>query len=153
VGLPVSPSRARETGAWFKRLAQSPCAFLPRRQTGHKHEEKNMKTKKSQLLAVNPVQELADATEALQIMRENLRSATAELRKSGLMVETIVTDHHGKQTKVQRVSPMVRVQREAMRTIGVLKKQIALLQKEVQENAKPLTAFDLMMQAKKEKEQ
>ena len=110
-----------------------------------------MKAKKSKLLAVDPVAELADATEALEIMRQNLRSATAELKTSGLMIDTVVTDHHGKQAKVKRVSPMVKVQREALRTIGVLKRQIEQLQKEVAASEKPLTALDVLAAMKKEK--
>ena len=111
-----------------------------------------MKKKKSKLLTVDPVQELKDATEALEIMRQNLRSATNELKKTGLMVKTTVTDSHGKHVTVERISPMVRIQREAMRTINVLKRQIAQLQQEVQATEKPLTALDVLAAMKKEKE-
>jgi hypothetical protein len=111
-----------------------------------------MKKKKSKLLGVDPVQELADASEALTIMRQNLRSATNELKKTGLMVKTTVTDSHGKHVTVERISPMVRIQREAMRTINVLKRQIAQLQQEVQATEKPMTALDVLAAMKKEKE-
>jgi hypothetical protein len=111
-----------------------------------------MKKAKQQLLGVDPVQELADATEVLTIMRENLRSATNELKQTGLMIDTVVTDHHGKQTKVKRVSPMVKVQREALRTIGVLKRQIEQLQKEVAASEKPMTALDVLAAMKKDKQ-
>jgi hypothetical protein len=111
-----------------------------------------MKGKKSKLLTVDPVAELADAKEALEIFRQNLRSATAELKKSGLMIKTTITDHKGRITKVERPSPMLKVQREALRAINVLKKQIADLQKEVQASERPVTALDVLMQMKKEKQ-
>ena len=108
--------------------------------------------KKKKLLVSDPAAELADATEALEVMRDNLRAATKELRKSGLMITTQIADSHGKFTKVQRVNPMLKVQREALRAIGVLKKQIAELQKEVQSSAKPMTALDVLAAMKKEKQ-
>ncbi|HTS06793.1 MAG TPA: hypothetical protein VMP68_14535 [Candidatus Eisenbacteria bacterium] len=108
-----------------------------------------MKKKKSKLMAADPVQELSDANEALEIMKANLRSATAELKKTGLMVTTVITDSNGKHTKVQRVSPMVKVQREALRTIGVLKRQIAQLQEEVKLVQQPKSAWDLLKDAGK----
>jgi hypothetical protein len=111
-----------------------------------------MKTKKKNVLLSDPVTELQDATEALSIMRDNLRAATAELLKSGLMITTQIADSHGKFTKVQRVNPMLKVQREALRAIGALKRQIESLQKEAQASAKPLTALDVLMQMQIKKE-
>jgi hypothetical protein len=108
-----------------------------------------MKAKKSKLLTADPVAELADAQEALTIMKDNLRSATAQLKKTGLMVTTVITDSNGKHTKVQRISPMVKVQREALRTIGVLKRQIESLQKEVKETQQPKSAWDMLKEAGK----
>lgn len=111
-----------------------------------------MKTKKKKLLVADPAAELADATEALEIMKSNLRAATKELSKSGLMVKTQIADSHGKFTTVERVSPMLKVQREALRAIGVLKRQIEQLQKEVAASEKPMTALDVLAAMKKEKQ-
>jgi hypothetical protein len=95
------------------------------------------------------VAELADAQEALAIMKDNLRSATAELKKTGLMVKTTITDHKGRITKVERPSPMLKVQREALRAINVLKRQIAQLQEEVKLVQQPKSAWDILKEAGK----
>jgi len=108
-----------------------------------------MKKKKSKLLTADPVAELADAQEALAIMKDNLRSATAELKKTGLMVKTTITDHKGRITKVERPSPMLKVQREALRAINVLKRQIAQLQEEVKLVQQPKSAWDILKEAGK----
>jgi hypothetical protein len=79
---------------------------------------------------VNPEQELADCREALEAMKQNLRLATADIAQRGLLVETVVTDSHGKVSKVDRINPSLKIQREAMRAINNLKKQIAGLEEE-----------------------
>lgn len=78
----------------------------------------------------NPEQELADCREALEAMRQNLRLATADIASRGLLVETAVNDSHGKMSKVDRINPSIKIQREAMRAISNLKKQIAGLEEE-----------------------
>ncbi len=47
------------------------------------------------------------------------------------MVATQIADSHGKFTEVQRLNPAVKVQREAMRAIKSLKRQIAELEEEI----------------------
>lgn len=83
--------------------------------------------------AADPQAELEDAREALEAMRQNLRMATAELRERGLMVQTTITDSHGKPVVVERLNPALKVQREAMRAITSLKKQIQQLEEETQQ--------------------
>jgi hypothetical protein len=78
----------------------------------------------------NPEQELADCREALEAMRQNLQLATADIASRGLLVETVITDSHGKVSKVDRINPSLKIQREAMRAINNLKKQIAGLEEE-----------------------
>jgi len=78
----------------------------------------------------NPEQELADCREALEAMKQNLRLATADIAERGLLVETAVTDSHGKVSTVDRINPSLKIQREAMRAIGNLKKQITGLEEE-----------------------
>jgi len=78
----------------------------------------------------NPEQELADCREALEAMKQNQRLATVDILQRGLMVETAVTDSHGKVAKVDRINPSIKIQREAMRAISNLKKQIAGLEEE-----------------------
>src|SRR6266404_6642518 len=78
----------------------------------------------------SPEQELADCREALEAMRQNLQLATADIASRGLLVETTVTDSHGKTSKVDRINPSLKIQREAMRAISNLKKQIAGLEEE-----------------------
>lgn len=78
----------------------------------------------------DPRSELEDAREALEAMKQNMRQATQLLAEKGLMVTTQIADSHGKFTDVQRVNPAVKVQREAMRAIKSLKKQIAELEEE-----------------------
>lgn len=103
-----------------------------------------MKTKKKKLLVADPAAELADATEALAAMKQNLKLATKAIADKGLFVKTQIADSHGKFTTVERINPALKAQREALRAIGVLKKQIADLQKEVQASAKPMTALDVL---------
>jgi hypothetical protein len=110
-----------------------------------------MKKKKLKVLS-DPAGELLDAQTALDAMRQNLKLATQDIAKKGLMVQTVICDSHGKPVKVQRINPSIKIQREALRTIGVLKKQIEGLQKEVAASEKPLTALDILAQMKKEKE-
>jgi hypothetical protein len=116
-----------------------------------KEEELMKNAKKKKVLLSDPAAELNDAQEALAMFKDNLRAATKELSKSGLMVKTQIADSHGKFTTVQRINPMLKVQREALRAIGMLKRQIAELQKEVQASEKPLTALDILAAMKKEK--
>jgi DNA-binding ferritin-like protein len=78
----------------------------------------------------DPQSELEDAREALEAMKQNMRQATHLLAEKGLMVTTQIANTHGKFTEVQRVNPAVKVQREAMRAIKSLKKQIAELEEE-----------------------
>lgn len=110
------------------------------------------KPKKLKPLAADPAQELADAQTALDAMRQNLKLATAEIAEKGLLVTTQIADSHGKFTTVERINPAIKVQREALRTIGVLKRQIEQLQKEVAASTKPVTALDILAAMKKEKE-
>jgi hypothetical protein len=84
----------------------------------------------------NPEEELADCREALEAMKQNLRLATADVAARGLLVETVVTDSHGKVSKVDRINPSLKIQREAMRAINNLKKQIAGLEEEARERQK-----------------
>ena len=78
----------------------------------------------------NPDEELADCREALEAMKQNLQLATADIAQRGLLVEATVTDSHGKTSKVDRINPSLKIQREAMRAINNLKKQIAGLEEE-----------------------
>jgi uncharacterized protein GlcG (DUF336 family) len=84
----------------------------------------------------DPQTEMEDAREALEAMKQNMRQATQQIAESGLMVTTQIADSHGKFTDVQRVNPAVKVQREAMRAIKSLKRQIAELQEEINEQEK-----------------
>jgi hypothetical protein len=108
-----------------------------------------MKTKKSKLLAADPVAELKDAEECLEMVRQNLRTATAELKKRGLMVTTVVTNYKGRTEKVQRPNPALKIQRESLRAMTVLKRQIEQLQKEVKEVQQPKSAWDMLKEAGK----
>jgi hypothetical protein len=110
------------------------------------------KPKKKKVLPADPAQELADAQTALDAMRQNLQLATAQIAEKGLLVTTQISDSHGKFTTVDRINPAIKVQREALRTITVLKRQIEQLQKDVQAKTKPLTALDVLAAMKKEKE-
>ena len=78
----------------------------------------------------NPEEELADCREALEAMKQNLQLATADIAARGLLVQTTVTDSHGKVSKVDRINPSLKIQREAMRAINSLKKQIIGLEEE-----------------------
>jgi len=84
----------------------------------------------------DPASELQEAKEMLAMMQEDLRAANAELREHGLMITTTIANNHGKFTEVQRVNPMLKIQREALRAIKILKQQIAVLQEEAPEKAK-----------------
>ena len=110
-------------------------------------------TKKKTLNVIDPAQELADAQTALDAMRQNLKLATAQIAEKGLLVSTQIADSHGRFTTVERINPAIKVQREALRTITVLKRQIEQLQKEVRASTKPLTALDVLAALKKDKEQ
>jgi len=79
----------------------------------------------------DPQSELQDAREALEAMKQNMRQATQQIAEKGLMVATQIADSHGKFTEVQRLNPAVKVQREAMRAIKSLKRQIAELEEEI----------------------
>jgi len=79
----------------------------------------------------DPQSELQDAREALEAMKQNMRQATQQIAEKGLMVATMISDSHGKFTEVQRLNPAVKVQREAMRAIKSLKRQIAELEEEI----------------------
>lgn len=83
--------------------------------------------------SANPTTELQDACEALLAMQQNLKLATAAIAKKGLMISTMVADSHGKLCKVERLNPALKVQREAMRAITSLKKQIENLEEEAHE--------------------
>jgi hypothetical protein len=109
-------------------------------------------SKKKKVLVSDPAAELSDAQTALDAMRQNLKLATQEIAKKGLLVQTVICDSHGKPVKVERINPSIKIQREALRAIGVLKRQIESLQKEVQASAKPMTALDVLAAMKKEKE-
>jgi hypothetical protein len=96
-------------------------------------KETAVKTKKKQ---VKPAEtsEIQDVTEALEAMRTNARLAAADIAKRGLTIKTKVTDNNGKLNTVERVNPMVKIQREALRSISSLKRQLAVLQEEEQNN-------------------
>src|SRR6266478_7670851 len=79
----------------------------------------------------DPQSELEDAREALEAMKQNMRQATQQIAENGLMVVTQISDSHGKFTEVLRVNPAIKVQREAMRAIKSLKRQIVELQEEI----------------------
>ena len=79
----------------------------------------------------DPKSELEDSREALAAMKQNMRQATQQIAEKGLMVTTQIADSHGKFTEVLRVNPAVKVQREAMRAIKSLKRQIVELQEEI----------------------
>jgi hypothetical protein len=84
----------------------------------------------------DPRSELEEAREMLEVMKENLRQANSELRNSGLMILTTISDSHGKFTEVRRVNPALRVQAAALKAIASLKKQSAVLEEEAAEKAK-----------------
>ena len=84
----------------------------------------------------DPQSELQDAREALEAMKQNMRQATQEISAKGLMVATQISDSHGKFTDVQRINPAVKVQREALRAISSLKRQILQLEEEINERKK-----------------
>jgi hypothetical protein len=84
----------------------------------------------------DPQTELEDAREALESMKQNMRQATQQIAENGLMVLTQIADTHGKFKGVLRLNPAVKVQREAMRAIKSLKRQIAELQEEINEQEK-----------------
>jgi hypothetical protein len=92
--------------------------------------------KKKKKLASCPVNELEEATEMLQVFKENLKQANKELREQGLMILTTIADSHGKFTEVRRVNPALRVQAAALKAIASLKKQIKALEAEAAEKAK-----------------
>lgn len=82
----------------------------------------------------DPQTEMEDAREALEAMRLNMRQATQQIAENGLMVPTQIADTHGKFKEVLRLNPAVKVQREAMRAIKSLKRQIAELEEEINEH-------------------
>jgi hypothetical protein len=90
--------------------------------------------KKKNKRKANPgeTSEIQDVTEALQAMRTNARLAAADIAKRGLTIKTKVTDNSGKLNTVERVNPMVRIQREALRSVASLKRQLAVLREEEQ---------------------
>lgn len=93
----------------------------------------------------DPCAELDDAREAIQAMKQNLKLATADIAKRGLMVKKTVTDSHGKVVTVERINDSLKIQREALRAIASLKKQIAQLQEEaanVEDENDPLAGLD-----------
>jgi prefoldin subunit 5 len=108
-----------------------------------------MKKKKSKVLVSDPVQELADATEALNAMKQNVKLATKAIADKGLFITTQITDSHGKFVTVERINPALKAQREALRAINVLKRQIEQLQKEVKEVQQPKSAWDMLKEAGK----
>jgi hypothetical protein len=84
----------------------------------------------------NPLSELEDAREALEAMKQNMRAATQQISAKGLMVTTQIADSHGKFSDVLRINPAIKVQREAMRAITSLKRQISQLEEEINERDK-----------------
>src|SRR5258708_3047937 len=84
----------------------------------------------------DPHTELEDAREALEAMKQNMRQATQQISAKGLMVTTQIADSHGKFTDVQRINPAIKVQREALRAISSLKRQISQLEEELNESDK-----------------
>jgi hypothetical protein len=79
----------------------------------------------------DPKSELEDAREALEAMKQNMRAATQQIAEKGLMVTTQISNTHGKLVEVLRLNPAVKVQREAMRAIKSLKRQIVDLHEEI----------------------
>jgi hypothetical protein len=84
----------------------------------------------------DPQSELQDAREALEAMKQNMRQATQEISAKGLMVATQISNSHGKFTEVLRINPAVKVQREALRAIASLKRQLSQLEEEINERDK-----------------
>ena len=85
-----------------------------------------MKTKKSKKKLAGTT-ELDDIRAALEAMRQNARLATAEIAKHGLMIE-------GSRGR-NKLNPAIKVQREAMRSIAALQKQLQVLERENSQNA------------------
>jgi hypothetical protein len=100
-----------------------------------------MKTKKTAKAEVKTT-EIEDVRQSLAEMRVNARLAAADIAKRGLSITTMVTDNNGKLNKVERVNPMVRIQREALRSIASLRRQLALLEEEEQNAGKGTEASD-----------
>jgi hypothetical protein len=105
------------------------------------------KTKKEKLLAgtlrksreklsADPQTELEEAREMLEVFKENLRQANKELREHGLMIQTTISDSHGKFTEVRRVNPSLKIQTAALKAIKSLKQQIGVLEEDAAEKAK-----------------
>jgi phage terminase small subunit len=96
-----------------------------------------MKTKKNKKKAT-ATNELDDIRAALDAMRQNARLATAEIAKQGLMIE-------GSRGR-NKLNPAIRVQREAMRSIAALQKQLQVLERENVQNhdqeENPFADFD-----------
>jgi hypothetical protein len=84
----------------------------------------------------DPAQELANAQELLEAMRVNLTLALASIRADGLTVTTVVLDTHKNHVVAQRPNPALKVQRDALRTLATLRRQIIILEEEVEEQAK-----------------
>jgi hypothetical protein len=90
----------------------------------------------------DPVTELADARETLEAMRHNLRLAGAEIKEHGLMVTTVVFDTHNKPIAAERPNPALKIQREALRAITYLKRQIGILEAELEESGEGKSLLD-----------
>jgi Sec-independent protein translocase protein TatA len=113
---------------------------MPAHRTSKAHKDLHGTLRKAREAArtrpSDPQTELEDAREALEAMKQNMRQATHQIAENGLMVLTRIADTHGKFAEVQRLNPAVKVQREAMRAIKSLKRQIAELQEEINEQEK-----------------
>jgi hypothetical protein len=91
--------------------------------------------------------DLKDVRDGIAAMHSNLRLATADILANGMMVETVVTDSHGKATPAQRVNPAFKVQREALSALRSFKRYLVILQDELGmsgEDEAPAQGFDLL---------
>ena len=72
---------------------------------------------------------------AIVSMHMSMELATKEINEKGFFVQTVVHDSHGKASMVERQNPALKRQRESLRSITALQKQLSLLRDEL-ENVK-----------------
>jgi hypothetical protein len=77
-------------------------------------------------------QQIEETKEASESIRVNLRLATKVIAAKGLMVKTVVHDSHGAASKVERINPAIREQKDALKSLKSLRSQLALLESELE---------------------
>jgi hypothetical protein len=75
----------------------------------------------------NEIAEMGRATEDLRFV---LSLTVSEIRKHGLMVTLTILDSHGAPVKTKKLNPALKVQKDAMSSLRILKRMVVLLREE-----------------------